>query len=334
MLNFKVSIRSWRWILIYRLSPLIAFGVLAFFLPLLALGAYLCISALVFLVLRDESDEKLIAAGKRIFHTDSLLVFSLFWGIFVLAQKEFWQSSEGLGFSSGGGTDISAEKTEKFRELVRHSNAIGLEISQRIDSLFSLVDDDEYADSVSRINNLLVELEKISSEYSEFSGGEQSQLLSQGGYSSEDFIGFKKLKSKGYVDVRDNSVHFHDMEIAYFFATVDGYLPLISLEVSLEEQRMRKAAVFYWDMDITNAYKRAYKNLSHDVRIRAQGAMADILSTDEDERALKSKPLINDKKGLWSYRFGQHRVIYKPNYSSKTVVFVDVSARKDSYRNL
>jgi len=44
-----------------------------------------------------------------------------------------------------------------------------------------------------------------------------------------------------------------------------------------------------------------------------------------------SKPLGNNKKGLWRYRVGDKRIIYEPNSEYKQVRLLDICNRDKAY---
>ena len=85
-----------------------------------------------------------------------------------------------------------------------------------------------------------------------------------------------------------------------------------------------------WEVDLTNTFRRGYKNLSVEIRKRVDEALLQLIDSD-DPRELGSRK-IGKWKGAYSYEIGrQFRILYSVRLEKHTIELLDVGTH-DIYR--
>ena len=78
-----------------------------------------------------------------------------------------------------------------------------------------------------------------------------------------------------------------------------------------------------WEAETTNTFRRGYRNISLQVRTRADEAMAQLLESEDPTRLGLRK--VGRWKGVYSYEIGrQFRLLYTVRFEDHTIVFLDI----------
>ncbi|MEM2088255.1 MAG: type II toxin-antitoxin system RelE/ParE family toxin [Thermoproteota archaeon] len=77
---------------------------------------------------------------------------------------------------------------------------------------------------------------------------------------------------------------------------------------------------------LTKSFLRELKKLPEDVRNRVLRAVDEILANPLSGIRLKG-----ELEGLWRWRVGKYRIIYRVEQASQTVILLDVGLRKAIY---
>jgi len=86
-----------------------------------------------------------------------------------------------------------------------------------------------------------------------------------------------------------------------------------------------------WYVGFSTEFIKSIASIDKNKRARvleAIGKLADAPTTPHGDTI---KPLAGDLAGLWRYRIGDDRLVYKPNDQSKKVVLVSFGARGGIY---
>ena len=86
-----------------------------------------------------------------------------------------------------------------------------------------------------------------------------------------------------------------------------------------------------WISVITPSFKKAIKKIKGPDSKRIHHAIEAIIKSPMSFHGETSKPLGNNKKGLWRYRVGDKRIIYEPNSEYKQVRLLDICNRDKAY---
>jgi mRNA-degrading endonuclease RelE of RelBE toxin-antitoxin system len=88
-----------------------------------------------------------------------------------------------------------------------------------------------------------------------------------------------------------------------------------------------------WFIGFSREFSKSIAKVDKNKRARlleAIGYLAESPTTPHGDTVM---PLGGDKQGLWRYRIGEDRLIYRPNQDSRKVVLVSFGPRGDAYNN-
>jgi mRNA-degrading endonuclease RelE of RelBE toxin-antitoxin system len=105
---------------------------------------------------------------------------------------------------------------------------------------------------------------------------------------------------------------------------LDDYYTADPLTVKTDEESK-------WISVITPSFKKAIKKIKGPDSRRIHHAIEAIIKSPMSFHGETSKPLGNNKKGLWRYRVGDKRIIYEPNSEYKQVRLLDICNRDKAY---
>jgi addiction module RelE/StbE family toxin len=78
-----------------------------------------------------------------------------------------------------------------------------------------------------------------------------------------------------------------------------------------------------WEAEITNTFRRGYRNLSLEVRAHADEAMDQLLESEDPPNSDSKK--VGRWNGVYSYEIGrQFRLLYSVRFEDHTIVFWDI----------
>ena len=78
-----------------------------------------------------------------------------------------------------------------------------------------------------------------------------------------------------------------------------------------------------WEAEVTNTFRRGYKNLGSDVRRRVDEAILHLLNSEDPTKLGLRK--VGRWKGVYSYEIGrQFRILYTVRFNDRTVELLDV----------
>lgn len=86
-----------------------------------------------------------------------------------------------------------------------------------------------------------------------------------------------------------------------------------------------------WSLAFTPTFKKAIAFADRKLQGRILNAVSELSSEPSVPRGDTIKPLSGKFKGLWRYRVGDYRVIYRPTADSKCVVLLDFAPRGVAY---
>jgi mRNA-degrading endonuclease RelE of RelBE toxin-antitoxin system len=70
--------------------------------------------------------------------------------------------------------------------------------------------------------------------------------------------------------------------------------------------------ISFWSLQITPNFKRSIENVDKKIKGRILEALTELILSPTEIRGDTIKPLTGDQKGLWRYRIGDFRLIYRP----------------------
>jgi addiction module RelE/StbE family toxin len=86
-----------------------------------------------------------------------------------------------------------------------------------------------------------------------------------------------------------------------------------------------------WVMAFTPTFKKSIATADRKLQGRILSAVSELSSDPLVPHGDTIKPLTGDLKGLWRYRVGDFRLIYKPAIESKLVVLLEFAPRGGAY---
>jgi mRNA-degrading endonuclease RelE of RelBE toxin-antitoxin system len=86
-----------------------------------------------------------------------------------------------------------------------------------------------------------------------------------------------------------------------------------------------------WLIGMSHQFIKDIRNIDKKLQGRILEAISELLSEPTTKKGDTIKPLQDDKKGLWRYRIGDYRLIYKPNLSLKKILLMEFVARGAAY---
>lgn len=86
-----------------------------------------------------------------------------------------------------------------------------------------------------------------------------------------------------------------------------------------------------WTIGLSPAFRKAIGSVDKKLQGRILEAIAGICEDPLTAQGDTKKPLEGNLKGLWRYRIGEFRLIYRPENAASVVVLVDFVARSAGY---
>jgi addiction module RelE/StbE family toxin len=86
-----------------------------------------------------------------------------------------------------------------------------------------------------------------------------------------------------------------------------------------------------WSLAFTPTFKKAIAAADRKLQGRILGAVSELSSEPLMPHGDTIKPLTGEFKGLWRYRVGDYRLIYRPTAEGKCVVLLDFAPRGAAY---
>ena len=86
-----------------------------------------------------------------------------------------------------------------------------------------------------------------------------------------------------------------------------------------------------WDLGLTHEFRKAIRNIDRKLQGRVLQALNDLSTKPTVPRGNTVKPLSGEYEGLWRYRIGNYRLIYRPDTDNARVVLVTVVSRGSAY---
>lgn len=96
-------------------------------------------------------------------------------------------------------------------------------------------------------------------------------------------------------------------------------------------RRLYKRKLGYWTIGLSPAFRKAIGSVDKKLQGRILEAIAGISEDPLTAQGDTKKPLEGNLKGLWRYRIGEFRLIYRPESAASIVVLVDFIARSAGY---
>ncbi|MCL4822712.1 MAG: type II toxin-antitoxin system RelE/ParE family toxin [Anaerolineales bacterium] len=86
-----------------------------------------------------------------------------------------------------------------------------------------------------------------------------------------------------------------------------------------------------WTFGSTSAFEKSVRKIDKPMRAEVLRAILDLAQAPTTPRGDTIKPLERDLKGLWRYRIGDFRLIYRPEHQAKRVDLLLVCPRGSAY---
>ncbi len=86
-----------------------------------------------------------------------------------------------------------------------------------------------------------------------------------------------------------------------------------------------------WYVGMTSDFTKAVSKIDRKLQGRILDAIAQITSAPVTPVGNTVKPLADDMKGMWRYRIGDYRLIYRPDETSKHILLLTFAARGGAY---
>lgn len=86
-----------------------------------------------------------------------------------------------------------------------------------------------------------------------------------------------------------------------------------------------------WYLGFTNDFLKTIKGIDRKLQGRILEALRDVTSSPTELKGNTKKPLTSSLKGLWRYRIGDHRLLYKPDESTKHILVLAFGPRSRIY---
>ena len=86
-----------------------------------------------------------------------------------------------------------------------------------------------------------------------------------------------------------------------------------------------------WTFGLASSFKKSINGIDRKVQRRILEALAKICGSPTVAQGNTIKPLGGDLSGFWRYRIGDYRLIYRPNYETKQVLFLEFGPRGSIY---
>lgn len=86
-----------------------------------------------------------------------------------------------------------------------------------------------------------------------------------------------------------------------------------------------------WDLGLSSEFRKAVRSIDRKLQGRVLQALDYITSKPTVARGDTVKPLGGDLKGLWRYRIGDYRLVYRPDVENRRVVLVSFVSRGGAY---
>ena len=88
-----------------------------------------------------------------------------------------------------------------------------------------------------------------------------------------------------------------------------------------------------WHIGFTDEFLKSIKGIDRKLQGRILESLKEISETPLQVKGDTMKPLDNNLKGLWRYRIGDYRLLYKPDKKTKLILLICFSHRKNVYQN-
>jgi mRNA-degrading endonuclease RelE of RelBE toxin-antitoxin system len=113
-----------------------------------------------------------------------------------------------------------------------------------------------------------------------------------------------------------------------WFSRLDRFDP----EQAPEERSPAPAPSFPgWTFGVTPTFKRTVRKADKKLQGRVLSAVVDLTENPLRMKGDTIKPLQGKHQGLWRYRIGDYRLIYKPILEDQRVVLIFFGAREAAY---
>lgn len=86
-----------------------------------------------------------------------------------------------------------------------------------------------------------------------------------------------------------------------------------------------------WYIGLTNEFLKSINKIDKKLQSKIFDALKSISESPTEPNGNTVKPLGHQLKGIWRYRVGDYRLLYKPDASSKQILLLRFSHRKKAY---
>jgi mRNA-degrading endonuclease RelE of RelBE toxin-antitoxin system len=86
-----------------------------------------------------------------------------------------------------------------------------------------------------------------------------------------------------------------------------------------------------WSIAFTPTFRKSIADVDRKLQGRVLAALSELSEAPVVVHGDTKKPLVGEFKGLWRFRVGDYRLLYKPQLDKRLVVLVDFGARGGAY---
>ena len=120
---------------------------------------------------------------------------------------------------------------------------------------------------------------------------------------------------------------------------VNGFYEIREQLYNLWDQDLRSDVLFQvqgsfhttWSFGLTPTFRKSLKDLDRKLQGRVFEAVMKICDSPMTIQGDTIKPLHGPLDGLWRYRIGDHRLVYKPNVGEKRIFLLEFGPRGSVY---
>ena len=134
----------------------------------------------------------------------------------------------------------------------------------------------------------------------------------------------RKLRSKEEDD-NSESLLGDPSELESWFEEQILTVPLSTLNHAKERNRLE------WKMSVLRRFEKDCRKVDRKLQERAKEALSAIWNDPMAPNGDTKKPLDGNLSGMWRYRIGDYRVVYRPDSNSRTIIIIAFGPRQEIY---
>ena len=110
----------------------------------------------------------------------------------------------------------------------------------------------------------------------------------------------------------------------------DSVVPCYRSTPSIAHERSPERTPWY--VALTDEFIKAIRSIDRKLQGRILEAISYLSQTPMSPQGDTIKPLTGDLKGLWRYRLGDYRLVYRPDADTRSVALITFTSRGEAYQ--